>query len=175
MNNMAKVKCECGYVILDQTDQIREKARFVADQDFFDFLDAIEKDKEESYSSWDYLGDIFQCPDCGNIMIYSADYSRRCDFRPVNKEQCKNITLSFLGEQWKGHLIGRYYGETHSLEYKRNKGELYWNTNKESGYICDMTIEDLKKRYYEKYEELKVLDILRGGFLRIDGKDEHSF
>jgi len=174
---MAKVRCECGYVILDQTDYIREKARFIADQDFFDFWDSVEKekDKEEICSSWDYFGDIFQCPDCGNIMIYSADYSRRCDFSPVNKEQCKNITLSYLGEQWQGHLIGHYYGETYSLEYMRNKGELYWETNKESGYIRDMTLEDLKKRYYEKYEELKELNILRSSFLRIDGEDEHSF
>lgn len=174
---MAKVICECGYIISDSTDQMRQKAKFVADQDFFDFLDTVEKEKDEkgTRSSSGYLGDIFQCPDCGNIMICCADNSRRCDFRPVDKEHSKDITLSYLGERWKGHLFGHYYGASYSLEYKRNKGELYWNTNKESGYICDMTIEDLKKRYYEKYEELKVLDILRGGFLRIDGKDEHSF
>ena len=172
---MAKVVCECGHIISDQTDYIRQKARFVADQDFFDFLDTVEKERdEEASSSWSYLGDIFQCPDCGNVMIYSADYSRRCDFRPVNKEQCKGITASCLGERWKGTIVGHYEGASHPLECMRNKGELYWNTNKESGRIQDMTVEELRKRYYEKYEELKALDILRGGFLRVDGAYEHT-
>ena len=175
---MAKIVCECSYVISDQTDYIREKAKFVADQDFEDFFKAVEKETsndEELCISWDYLGDIFQCPNCGNIMIYSADYTRRCDFKPVNKEQCKNITLSCLGDNWKGFLRGHYSGAKHPLEYKRSKGELSWDTNKESGYICNMTLDELRKGYYEKFEELTTSGILRSSFLRINGEDEHTF
>jgi len=108
-------------------------------------------------------------------MIYSADYNRRCDFKSINKEQCKDVTQSCFGEQWKGSLTGHYYGAAYSLEYKRNKGELYWDTNKESSYIRDMTLEELRTQYYKKFEELKALDILRGSFLRVDGVDEHTF
>jgi len=64
-------------------------------------------------------------------IIYSADNSRRCDFKPIDVENCQNITLSYLGDKWKGTLQGHFYGATYPLENKCNKGELYWKTEKD--------------------------------------------
>ncbi len=152
---MSKVVCECGHVLSDNTDYISYKARFIADQDFFDFLDEEEKAHKQGQQIYTghYFGEIFQCPDCSNLIVFSADNERRLDFQPLNKEKSERMTLSYLGDKWKGNLFGHYYS-THPLEYKRNRGELYWFTNKEQGYLTDMTLEDLLKAYYNKKEEL---------------------
>jgi len=161
-------------VIPDSSDYAPYLARFIADQDWFDFFEVMENE-EDSMDTWDYFGDIFQCPDCHNLILFTADYSRRCDFQPLDKEKCANITISYLGDKWKGILRGHYYGSNSRLEYKHDKGELYWQTNQENGYLEDISLEDLRKEYYKKFEELRSLGILRSAFLRIDGHDEHSW
>lgn len=169
---MAKVVCECGYVILDNTDYISYKARFVADQDFFDCLDEVEK---ESSDAWRYFRDIFQCPNCGNLMIYGTDYNQRYDFKPIDKERCKKITRSYLGEAWKGSLTGHFYGTQYALDHLQNKGELYWDTNKDSGFLRELSLEELKEAYLCKFEELKQQQILRSSLLEIEGKIVHTW
>jgi hypothetical protein len=88
---MAKHLCECGHVISDSTDDIPYKARFIADQDVDYLFDTMEKNPDAILLNF---GDIFQCPDCNNLMIFSADYKRRCDFQPINKDASANITIS---------------------------------------------------------------------------------
>ncbi|WP_459477406.1 hypothetical protein [Clostridium saccharoperbutylacetonicum] len=123
---MSKVVCECGSVLSDNTDYISYKARFIADQDFFDFLDEEKKAHKQGGEiyTWHYFGDIFQCPDCGNLIVFSADNEQRFDFQPLNMEKNKRVTLSYLGDKWREKLFGHYYS-THPLEDKRNRGELY--------------------------------------------------
>ena len=98
---MAKILCQCGRILSDSTDNIPYKARFIADQDFFSFFDEVESEcpHEEPTMTWRYFGDIFQCPDCNNLMVFSADYKRRCDFKPINKEESANITLSQVNDK----------------------------------------------------------------------------
>jgi hypothetical protein len=58
---MSKIKCICGNIIIDQTDDLRFKANFVRDQNlekFFDainvvgsYIDAVEKGKKEVWQN----------------------------------------------------------------------------------------------------------------------------
>jgi len=173
---MSKIICECGYVIPDTTDYIWYKARVIADQDFDDFFDEIESECPHKAPSKarGYFNDMFQCPECGTLIIDDTD-GERYDFPPLNKEKWGKVTLSCKGEKWKGHLYGNYYGANDIIEYRRNKGRLYWMTNKESGYIEDMTLEELRDKYYKKFEELNSLGILRSSYLNIDGNGEHNW
>ena len=166
---MAKVHCKCGYVLSDSTDHISYKARFIADQDFYDFCDTVEQEAKVPIDACKFFGDIFQCCECNNLMIFNADYTRRCDFAPVDKEQSSKITLSYLGDKWKGYLVAIYKSGNQS------KSELYWNTNKDSGCAFDMDLEELRKNYYLKFEELKLQNVLRSSFLRIEGTYEHQW
>lgn len=172
---LAKVVCECGSVISDSTDLISQKARFIADQDFFDYLDEVEKEylNQKSFHTWRYFGDIFQCSNCGNLMIYSADYKQRYDFRPINQGQCKKITQSYLGENWKGTLVGHFYGTQCALDDMQNKGDLYWDTNRDSGFLRDLCLAELKEAYFRKFNELQQKQILRSSFLTVEGKVVH--
>ena len=91
-----KYLCVCGHVISDSTDYIPYKAKLIADQDFFNFLDEMESSCEYKRiaAQTGYFSDVFQCANCNNLIIFSADFKRRCDFQPINKAESANITLS---------------------------------------------------------------------------------
>lgn len=97
---MSKVICECGYVIADNTDAIAQKARFIADQDFYAYLKEAERDYQTQapFRSWSYFGSMFQCPVCGNLMLTSADGCQSYVFRPISPQQSKHITQSCRGD-----------------------------------------------------------------------------
>ena len=79
---MAHVKCSCGKVMSDNSDNLYYKVRYIPDCYWNDFWikidDAIEKtdndpkSKEAACMSLRYLKyfrSMFQCPDCGCLFI----------------------------------------------------------------------------------------------------------
>lgn len=60
-------------------------------------------------------------------------------------------------------------------DFKNGKGKIFLNTNAESGFRQDLTLEDLKQLYDRKFKELVDLKILRHSFLNINGNIEHKF
>lgn len=93
---MGKIICECGYVLSDSVDKAPYRARYIADQDFFGFFDEVESEcpHQAPTKTRRFFGDIFQCPDCNNLIVFSANNKRRCDFQPLNKGESANITVS---------------------------------------------------------------------------------
>ena len=89
---MGKFMCKCGCIMCDNTDGISYKARLIADQDFFTFLDEIESEcpHKAPSNAWRYIEDMFQCPDCGNLIIFRDE---RYDFQPVDGHKGR-VTLS---------------------------------------------------------------------------------
>ncbi len=90
-----KFKCRCGYIFIDQTDDLPYKGNIIPDQSYEDFCAAIdvliESEKPADILEWDKMvnpimnpkgeRDIFQCPDCGRIYI-SSHGSRLYGFKP---------------------------------------------------------------------------------------------
>ena len=37
-----KIRCSCGELIVDQTDDLAHKAHIIGDKDYFDFLDTVD-------------------------------------------------------------------------------------------------------------------------------------
>jgi hypothetical protein len=163
---MSKIRCLCGHTISDNTDFINYKARFIADQDYFDLLDEIESADwtKRANSLYKYSQEIYQCMNCQNVIFLIEN--ERIDFQPINKEKSVNLLYSTLGKEWKGFLRA-YFAE--------EKGEIWWNTNVDSGYKKIPNLDELKKIYFDKFEELLKLNILRNCFLRINGTIEHEF
>ena len=164
---MAKILCNCGKLIIDQTDFIRNKAHLVADQDYFDLFDEIENrewnDLTERASKY-FSSEIFQCNNCNNIIIIKDN--KRFDFCPLEKNNSSQILTSYLGQKWLGTI---------SANFRNGQGEIFWNTNFESGFRQNLTLNELNQLYDQKFNELKELKILRHSFLSIDGKIEHQF
>lgn len=164
---MAKILCNCGELIKDQTDFIRNKAHIVADQDYFDLFDEIENrewnDLAKRASKY-FSSEIFQCNCCSNIIIFKDN--KRFDFCPLDKDNSSQILTSYLGQKWLG---------TMSANFRNGQGEIFWNTNLVSGLSQNLTLNELKQLYDQKFKELTELKILRHSFLSIDGKIERQF
>ncbi|MCL2386739.1 MAG: hypothetical protein FWC89_04215 [Defluviitaleaceae bacterium] len=96
---MGKIQCECGNELSDSVQGASNRARFIAEQDLFDFLDEIESEcpRIAPSKTWRYFGDIFQCFDCNNIIIFSNGCYR--DFRPIEKAESANILTSQVGKK----------------------------------------------------------------------------
>lgn len=165
---MAKIVCGCGATLPDNTDCISYKARLLADQDFPDFLEEMEAECSGPApgKAWRYFGEIFQCGSCGNLIIFPPDGTARCDFQPVEQEHWQWVTRSYLGEGWKGILRGHYWR-------KSEAGEVFWYTNGDQGLLTGLSLQETRRLYGEKFDELRSRGVLQSSFMRIDGEEEH--
>jgi hypothetical protein len=165
---MGKILCNCGQIIFDQSDIIRNKAHIIADQDYMDFFEEVEnKDFMEMTSkAIKYFTEIFQCDNCNRLMVFRRDENKVTFFIPEDKENSKDILSSYLGEKWLGTMSGNF---------TNGQGEIFWKTNLESGFRQNLSLPELKEIYGEKFKELSKLKILRHSFLRIDNRIEHKF
>ncbi len=162
---MGKFSCVCGQIAIDQADFVKNKAHIIADQDYLDFLRVVEK-TEMSDTVVKYFNKVFQCNACSRLIIFRGDNNEGVFFVPERVENGKNILRSYLGEKWKGTL---------SANFNNEQGEIFWDTNMESGFRQNLSFSELKDLYQKKFEELSKLNILRHSFLKIDGRVEHEF
>lgn len=162
---MSSFSCYCGHIIFDVTDYLSYKARYIADQDYYDYLDEYEKTitEKQFYVLNNYTRDIFQCPNCSNLIIFSN--KKRFDFKPLTLN-ADNLLLSRSGNKWKGML---------RATFRQESSEVYWQTNQEQGFRQGLQLSELKALYYRKFEELKALNILRDAYLVVNGITEHQF
>jgi hypothetical protein len=164
---MAKINCKCGNVIVDQSDAIKWKARFVADQDYDDFLffldepDSIEKRTFTNQA----FHEIFQCSSCLSLIVFRHGERQGVFFEAEKKENSSEILKSTYNDKWKGFLTAIFDNES---------GNVFWYTNIDSGFKQNLSLDQTRQIYYSKHKELLDLDILKNSFLRIDGEIEHK-
>lgn len=93
-----KITCSCGNVLVDTTDGIAYKASFIADQNWFEFLDEIDMAIEQEDSDKGkkinelrtYMGyvlgrNMYQCPVCGHLYIDDEKHQLH-EFIPVETD-----------------------------------------------------------------------------------------
>jgi hypothetical protein len=98
-----KIKCLCGNLIVDQTDELPTKAHYISDRHWFQFLesidDAIEKsgpspqEKEKACNNvrkTNSFRSMWQCSECGRIFIDDKNYQLHI-FKPESVETNKEI------------------------------------------------------------------------------------
>ncbi len=165
---MGKLLCTCGQIIFDQTDFLKNKAHVIADQDYMDFFEEVENKKFMGMSgkATKYFTQLFQCANCHSLLIIRPDADKAIFFLPRDKENSKDLLRSYLGSKWLG---------TMSANFINGQGEIFWETNLESGFRQNLSLLELKETYEKKFEELSKLKILRHSFLRIDNSIEHEF
>lgn len=165
---MSKITCICGNVIADQSDSIKWKARFIADQDYDDFLDVI--DEPDSIEKRTVLHkvfhEIFQCSNCSSLIVFRNNQRQGVFFQPIDLGISKEIFRSSYELEWKGFL---------SANFTNEKSEIFWYTNIESGFRHSLKLDELRDLYTEKFAYLSKLKVLKTSFLRINGELEHEF
>ena len=94
---MSKIKCRCGNILPDITDQIRYKGYIISDREIFDLFDFA----DEMIESGDPGREMYQCPFCGRMIIEdnSGDF---CFFAPEEHNE-KNL-LDYGAECEKKHI-----------------------------------------------------------------------
>ncbi|MBS1626655.1 MAG: hypothetical protein JSR09_01260 [Bacteroidetes bacterium] len=165
---MGKILCTCGQIIFDQSDFIKNKAHVISNQDYMDFFEEAENKnfREITGKAAKYFTEIFQCNNCNRLIIFRPDKDQAIFFIPENKENSNDILSSYLGEKWLGTMSGNFTD---------GQGEIFWETNLESGFLQNLTLVELQEIYNKKFTEFYKLKILRHSFLRIDNKIKHEF
>lgn len=103
-----KLDCECGKLIVDQTDFLSFKGYVISDQDYSSYLEAIDEAIEKSGPSKNekekacmavrclaikYFKTTYQCPDCGRVYISGSDGTFH-QYAPNNSFTSKKILQS---------------------------------------------------------------------------------
>lgn len=111
---MSWIKCKCGNVLKDTADNISYKGRIISDKEYLDMLDladtmieSTDPDREEAAMSFRmnignknkyiWLKDIFQCPDCGRILLEN-NKGEFCSFIPEDNEEKRLLDYKGNGE-----------------------------------------------------------------------------
>lgn len=104
-----KIRCHCGQAIVDQTDDVPNKAHFIPDQEWLRVLDALDSDvidrvgngtlrREAAYmKSRLIMGKatrfVWQCQHCGRLYVDDRNGNLHC-YVPATEETDKEILRS---------------------------------------------------------------------------------
>jgi hypothetical protein len=181
-----KISCVCGNRISDSTDFIRYKVRFIADQDWYDVVDASEEpesvityrgDEPTGTASmarhrlWRWSRTMWQCTRCGHLWLEDHEYEVR-GFAPIEPSTPRNLLRSIHEDRWKRPLVGGW----RTWVRDGPKGELWWGFgDAEEGFEEFEQWDQLERRYYEVFERLRAKDILRSAFLRNGDRMVHEW
>ncbi|WP_163855513.1 hypothetical protein [Paenibacillus elgii] len=179
-----KIRCECGGIIVDQTDSLPYKGHLISDQDWFDFLDAIdraieksgptEKDKERAAMSIRRMAVhltklIYQCTSCGLLYVTNEEEELET-FQKSEPFEEKSILASAHGGNWKQPLIGSW-DDSRKGSFKGN----LWCTGLEEGEGDFDSWERLEGKYYDMLLDLKKRNLLRSAHLKKNNEIIHQF
>ena len=157
-----KIKCHCGNSISDDTDFLSYKAHIFSDQDFEDLLESTDYHKFSEFGRCGY-----QCTECGRLYLDHPDGTMRSFIPAGNADR---IFSSIKGSLWRAPLIGIWKeGAT-----KEIPPEGYIFSAAEGGIYQEYTNwEEMKSDYYEIFNRLKSLNILRSSYLKKHYDDVH--
>lgn len=88
-----KIKCRCGELIPDTTDHLPNKAYFIGDMDYFDFLDKIDEAIESNDENREHLCMnvrqalpsrlAWECNSCGRLYL-DDEHGNLVEYLPQN-------------------------------------------------------------------------------------------
>ena len=104
-----KISCYCGEVIIDQTDDLPQKAHLIPDQEWFATYDAIEDEVIDPLANGELTKEaayhlaraiisrsarlMWQCRGCGRLYIDDRAGNLRC-YLPMDENTSKEILRS---------------------------------------------------------------------------------
>lgn len=148
---MAKITCSCGSIIPDISDDLAYKGYLLADQDFYDFFDEVERSNGNcEFVTFDslieYLYEIYQCESCYKIIVFRDN--KRFDFEMIEGVNPKQNILekyhqkSDINENSKFEIIDsfNYFNDELQQMEHESKGWLGGISVKISGTLFPLSI-----------------------------------
>lgn len=159
-----KIRCNCGAVIVDQTDFIPYKAHLIADQDWHDFADSAEKTGQIDAS---LVRQCYQCTACGRLYVDDAD---RVLHVFVPEAPGHAILGSRKGDAWPAPLIAHWMDQP---SHGQAKGTVWCaSANQIEQHHADWAA--FEEAYYLLFTELKAAGLLRYAYLTRNRRDMHA-
>ncbi|WP_233833788.1 hypothetical protein [Paraburkholderia sp. ZP32-5] len=159
-----KIGCVCGVAIVDQTDYLPHKAHLVADQDWEDFA---ESSQTLGRIDQTFVRHCYQCVSCGRL--YVDDHNRKLVRFIPEAEGARQTLGSIKGTLWKAPLIGAW---TSDPPAGKPSGALFCAGTNGVAEQYD-TWEELEQAYFELFNRLKGMGLLRSALLRKGGAQIH--
>lgn len=189
--------CHCGNVIKDGTDYLPYKARFIADQDYFDVLNSLDvelgrllatqgdnSNVDEIVNQFAYkLRDAlslhqriaYQCNNCGRLHLDGPEDRIHLEpFGPEDAQNWKKVFCSVNGEHskpWMRRLSANWYAPS-------SEGRLWFDPKpgEKGGYEEFNDRLALEKRYYELFNQMQTDSQFINACFQIEpGKTVHQW
>lgn len=183
-------RCICGNTIWDTTDHLYYKASMLADQDYGDLIEEIEKfvsdETLDANARMDHImgiwtdyqwRHIYQCDQCGRVIIEGPEnlYFFAPEFSPERTEG-KHLLTSVKAEDWEGCLHGEWDEEKESY-WREHQGYISADTNDETipRWQDYDSREELERDYYKIFEKLREAGRIRSALLKIGRERVHDW
>jgi hypothetical protein len=161
-----QIGCWCGQTIIDITDFVPWKARFVHDRDWPAWLRSATEAREPRV---DHTFMCYQCWTCGRLLI---DDARRQLVSFIPEGPVEHLLGSVRGLDWRGGLIGHWYD--HPYTWRDHKGDVFSDAEDEYWEKFD-DWDAMRAAYDALFERLSGRDRLRSAFLTVNGAIVHSW
>jgi hypothetical protein len=187
-----RIGCYCGNVLRDQAEYIPYKGHFIADQDYDNLFEEIEKqlkpiwnrsasspsgiNPRELFGSmlseviFSYERTLYQCSNCGRICVIDPDDPRYLQWFKPEGENWKKVLVSINGEgskPWRRNVVGHW-------DPSRSKGRLWYDprVGEKGGFETCSDWNSLQNRYFELFELFKAEKQLVGARLGVGNEGE---
>ena len=174
-------KCSCCNnhgCIWDSTDYEPWAAFLVADVDREDYWEAwMRKGRGQDLGSLmdpiDYERELYQCPECGRLLVESPDVPGSFYLFVPENEGGPIVTGPAAGDSWRHFLSGHYNPDDPGM-WKAH-GYVCEHTGKDREYSYFDTLEETKAYFFRRLEELKQHDLLESAVLSEFGKTTYRW
>ena len=174
--------CKCGYRFHDSSDCLSYKGRIIADQDwneFWDCMEKLEKSHKNDHAIYERINhllqlNLYQCPSCGRVFIEDPENrSQFIRFTPClegepEPDVNKRLLISSYGKKWKGYLYANWHDE--KPEWCAHRGMICPIVNIQLDNLSFDVYEDFEKGFYELFEHLKELKLISYAILNVNHK-----
>ncbi len=160
-----KIKCLCGKMITDNTNALPHKARFIADQDHFDFQETLD---------WGFQREMYQCDGCGRLWLYDQEDNLR-SFKPDDdgsRAVLGSILGSTRGEAYPAALSAGWHDWKTPPE-----GDIFWPSSgaRPGGFEVHKDRAVFEARYHEVFKQLQQEGRLRSAVMHEGEKKLHEW
>ncbi len=171
---MSGVACICGRTLSDSTDFLFYKAHVIPDMDTDDFY--AEAKRTHAGNSGDYTFTLYQCPDCGRLILSRPGHQQWQYFLPEYEDTPKRVLASTMGDNYRRILYARFTEQSKDmLDRGFRNGYVECYGINEQGYESFDTWEETEKRYFELFELYQQADRLRGAWLKKGSEIVHDW
>lgn len=166
--------CHDGGRMWDSTDHEPWAMHIVSDVDAEDYWEAwMRKGRGQDLGTLmdplDYERSLYQCPECGRLLVESQDDPGSFYLFVPENEGGPIVTGPAAGDRWR-HFLSGYFEPSDPGFAKMGPGCVCEHTGKSREYRYYETLDETKEYFFKRLEELRQGDLLESAVMSEFGK-----